>query len=307
LYGWYQPRRKSLPLPFFLTRNLRTLIDEASTLPTVKSNPVPGETKGIYILNIDKLSTRFGKELSLTCSQWSEAAANLWSFQISRDKSGANGEHASWFEKHFNFFNMLNKRDELYDAWKVMELEFQQDHRSRHLKFSEPDYDKALGLTEESHKLRKEFQELVTSSHTAIQRSGPPYHSIPGSQSQRNLPRGPFQPHSYSQPFSSGSGRLPSSSVCLICALRGHNLFFHQKSTTLIKFADGKPVWAKCSAGSGLVTPEGHTICINWNIRGTDAAPQCASLHKDDRLHLCSFCGSKSHHTLSWTCRTKAA
>jgi len=130
----------AVPLPFFLTWNLWTLVDEASTLPTVKSNPAPGETKGAYILNIDKLSTHFGKELSLTCSQWSEAAANMWSFQISRDKSGADGKHTDWFEKHCNFFNMLNKRDELYDAWKVMELEFWQDHRSRHLKFSAPDY-----------------------------------------------------------------------------------------------------------------------------------------------------------------------
>ena len=178
----------AVPLPFFLTRNLRTLIDEASTLPTVKSNPVPGETKGIYILNIDKLSTRFGKELSLTCSQWSEAAANLWSFQISRDKSRADGKHASWFEKHFNFFNMLTKRDELYDAWKVMELEFQQDHRSHHLKFSVPDYDKALGLTKESHKLCKEFQEFVASSQMAIQWSGPPNHGSASPSSQRNLP-----------------------------------------------------------------------------------------------------------------------
>jgi hypothetical protein len=165
----------AVPLPFFLTRNLRSLVDEASTLPTVKSNPAPGETKGTYILNIEKLSTRFGKELTLTCSQWSEAAANMWSFQISRDKLGSEGDHATWFEKHFNFFNMLNKRDELYDAWKVMELEFRQDHRSCHLKFSATDYDKALGLTEESHKLRKEFHEFVNSSQTVVARSRPSY------------------------------------------------------------------------------------------------------------------------------------
>jgi len=67
----------AVPLPFFLTQNLRSLVDEASTLPTVKSNPAPGETKGTYILNIEKLSTRFGKELTLTCSQWSEATANI--------------------------------------------------------------------------------------------------------------------------------------------------------------------------------------------------------------------------------------
>jgi len=297
----------AVPLPFFLTWNLWTLVDKASTLPTVKSNPAPGETKGIHILNIDKLSACFEKELSLTCSQWSEAAANMWSFQISRDKSGANGKHAVWFEKHFNFFNMLNKRDKLYNAWKVMELEFLQDHRSRHLKFSAPDYDKALSLTKESHKLQKEFQEFITSSQMVIQQSGPPYHSSAGPPSQRNFPQGPFQPHTFSQPFSSGSSKPSSSTVCLICAQRGHNLFFHQKTTTTIKFADRKAVWAKCSPGTGLITPENQMICINWNVQGANAAPQCTSIHKDDHLHLCSFCGSKSHHALSWTCHTKTA
>ena len=297
----------AVPLPFFLTRNLRSLVDEASTLPTVKSNPAPGETKGTYILNIEKLSARFGKELTLTCSQWSEAAANMWSFQISRDKLGSEGEHATWFEKHFNFFNMLNKRDELYDAWKVMELEFRQDHRSRHLKFSATDYDKALGLTEESHKLRKEFQEFVSSSQTVAGRSGPPYRGNAAPFPQRNFPRGPSHSLTSSQPFSSGSGKSSPTAVCLICAQRGHTVFSHLKSTTPPKFADGKVAWAKCSPGFGVASPDNQALCINWNVRGADAASQCASVHKDDRLHLCSFCGSKSHHALSWTCRTKTS
>lgn len=62
----------------YLSKNLRSLNDEGATLPTVKSNPLPGDTKGICILDIEKLSTRFGKELSLSCSQWSEAAENMW-------------------------------------------------------------------------------------------------------------------------------------------------------------------------------------------------------------------------------------
>jgi hypothetical protein len=35
-----------IPLPFFCNENLRYLIDHAATLPTTKSNPLPGETKG---------------------------------------------------------------------------------------------------------------------------------------------------------------------------------------------------------------------------------------------------------------------
>ena len=67
----------TVPLPFFLNKNLCVLIDEASTLPMIKSNPLPGESKGIYILDIEKLSACFGKELSITCSQWGEAALNM--------------------------------------------------------------------------------------------------------------------------------------------------------------------------------------------------------------------------------------
>ena len=77
----------------------------------------------------------------------------MWDFQASRDKCGTDGDHAIWFEKYFNFFNRLDKREELYDAWKVVELEFHQDHHSRNLKFAASDYDRALGLAKEGHKL----------------------------------------------------------------------------------------------------------------------------------------------------------
>src|SRR6266567_6016461 len=126
----------AVPLPFFLNKTLRVLIDEASTLPTIKSNPLPGESKGIYILDIDKLSVRFGKELSLTCSQWSEAAVNMFRFQQARDEVGDEGEHAAWFDNHFNFFNVHKDRDKLYEAWKVVELKLRKDHRSQNLAFN---------------------------------------------------------------------------------------------------------------------------------------------------------------------------
>ena len=56
----------AVPLPFFLNKNLCILIDEASTLPTIKSNPLLGESKGIYILDIEKLLDVLEKN-SLLC------------------------------------------------------------------------------------------------------------------------------------------------------------------------------------------------------------------------------------------------
>lgn len=59
----------SIPLPFFLNKNLRYIIDKVATLPTIKSNPLAREMKGISIINIEKLSASLGREGSLTCSQ----------------------------------------------------------------------------------------------------------------------------------------------------------------------------------------------------------------------------------------------
>jgi len=41
----------SVPLPFFLNKNLRYITDKAATLPTIKSNPLAGDTKGINIID----------------------------------------------------------------------------------------------------------------------------------------------------------------------------------------------------------------------------------------------------------------
>src|SRR6266567_4186978 len=71
----------AVPLPFFLNENLQILNVKAATLPTIKTNPNPGETKGISILDVEKLSVQFGRELSLTCSQWTEASGNMYLFQ----------------------------------------------------------------------------------------------------------------------------------------------------------------------------------------------------------------------------------
>ncbi|EDR10350.1 uncharacterized protein LACBIDRAFT_317149 [Laccaria bicolor S238N-H82] len=102
--------------------------------------------------------------------------------------------------------------------------------------------------------------------------------------------------------------RQASLKCCLphLHAMRAQH-FFPPKSHRPHQICQGKATWAKCSTSAGLATPDNQTICINWNVRGTDAAPQCASLHKDECLHVCSFCSSKGHHALSWTCCTESS
>ncbi|KAF8197406.1 hypothetical protein BJ912DRAFT_875146, partial [Pholiota molesta] len=149
----------ALPLSFFLNKNLRLIISEASTLPTVKSNPKPGETKGISILDVDKLTVRFGAELSLSFSQWSEAASNMYLFQRERDQDGGDGPHGQWFSDHFNFFNTLEKKDELYEAWKPAELKFRQEHWATYGEFVPQRYEAAFALAEKQHEMMAEVRE----------------------------------------------------------------------------------------------------------------------------------------------------
>ncbi|KAF8804090.1 hypothetical protein BYT27DRAFT_7225534 [Phlegmacium glaucopus] len=207
----------AVPLPFFLNENLQILNAEAATLPTIKTNPNPGETKGISIIDVDKLSTRFGKELSLTCSQWTEAAGNMYLFQKERDAVDTGDLHSDWYNDHFNFYLSQRFKVRLYDTWKA------------------------------------------------------------------------------------DDGRPPSLTTdCLICAERGHGSRTHNDSPNPVKFKDGKPTWSK-HTNRNLVTPDNRVICINWNTRGSNAT--CAH-GKDERMHVCSFCGQKGHYAFSWTCRS---
>ena len=293
----------AVPLPFFLNKNLHVLIDEASTLPMIKSNPLPGESKGIYILDIEKLSACFGKELSIMCSQWGEAALNMFKFQQSWDKLGNTGEHTAWYDSHFNFFNVQQDQDELYEAWKGTELELHRDHHSQNLAFNAADHNAAFSRAKSEYKLCLEFQALVASSSSLGLK-------LPQTANRGDMKYTKFKPlgsHSNFtlQPFLSGSGRSSSSSSssnCLICSKKGHTVFLHLDSPMPVKFLDGKPTWLKCTS-HGLVMPNNRSLCINWNVRGDKAPQEFACTHrKDEHAHLCSFCSKQGHYALSWEC-----
>jgi len=112
----------ALPLPFFQNKYLRHITDYGATLPTIKSNPREGETKGSYILDVTKLTNTFGAELTIDFGQWHEAADNCYRFQRSRDRDGDSGSYAQWWCMHFEFFNNQEDKIEMYDAWKCYDF-----------------------------------------------------------------------------------------------------------------------------------------------------------------------------------------
>ena len=288
-----------IPLPFFRNENLRYIIDHAATLPTTKSNPLPGETKGQFILNISdmtkgtKACKAFGDELSLDFGEWSEAAQNCFRFHQLQDRDGDMGPYASWWSSHFNFFNAQEDKISQYNAWKDLELKLRREYRTKPTKFDMNHYAMKYEAAKSTYELRLliEKQNLPPAN---------PKDVFPRKDAFFRPSRGGKSSGDH-QPFPPG-GRQRHQVCCILCGESGHPVSKHYNDgNTAIKFEDGKAIWAKVSNNS-LATPNGKEICLNYNIRG----PNATCSHADGaHVHLCSFCGSKSHHAFAWACRLR--
>lgn len=101
------------------------------------------------------------------------------------------------------------------------------------------------------------------------------------------------------KPFPEAGTRSSASGFCILCADKDHLLLHHPKDKN--KFSDGKPIWGRLGDDNKLCGPNGQEVCIRFNISGRSACfgPK---KHVQTRAHVCSFCGDKNHHALSFTC-----
>ena len=275
-------------LPFFRNGNLHYIIDQAATLPTIKSNPLPGETKGQFILNISDMTKgtkscrSFGDELSLDFGEWSEVAQNCFRFHQMQDKDGDMGPYASWWSAHFSFFNAQEDKISQYNAWKELKLRLRQEYRTELTKFDINHY----AMKYEAAKTTYELKLLIKRQNPLPNippKEGPPckdgFFRQP---SQGGKPSGKNH-----QSFPQGS-RQCHPVCCILCGELGHPISKHYTDGNLaMKFPDGRPTWAKVSDGT-LCAANGKELCINYNVHGGDAI---CSHSNGVRAHLCSYCG----------------
>ena len=289
-----------IPLPFFRNENLRFLIDHAATLPTIKSNPLSGETKGQFILNIAELTKGtqnykgFGEELSLDFGEWSEASENCFRFHQMQDKDGNNGEYARWWSAHFKFFHTQEDKITQYEAWKDLDLKLRREYRTEPTKFDMNHYAMKYEAAKTTYELKALIKDQTLSSAKESFRKDnnyrQPYRGGKSAGPSRDTRNPLFPPGS----------RSSHLACCLLCGENGHSVGKHYgDGVTPPKFPDGKPTWAKI-INSKLCAPNSKEICINYNV----GSPNCT--HSEGaRAHLCSFCGSKLHHAFSWLCRAR--
>jgi hypothetical protein len=215
-----------------------------------------------------------------------------------QDRDGDSGPYATWWSDHFNFFNTQEDKITQYNAWKDLELKLRCEYRTEPTKFDITHYAMKYEAAKMAYELKLLIEKQYTASTSTSFRDAPPrkdgFRPFSGARGGKNLgdPNQPF-PH----------GSKPRHPVCcLLCGELDHPVNKHYgDGSTTTKFPDGKPTWAKVSNNT-ICTPNGKELCINFNLRG----PNAPCTHADGgKTHVCSFCGSKSHHAFAWICRIR--
>jgi len=283
--------RMPIPLPFFTHKSLRYIINNLAILPTKKIEGDGTFKKGV-ILDIEKLSKTLREELSLSFGQYGEASSQMYKFQQQRDgDSPDSGETWTHFwHSHFSFFENREDAKEFYDEWKHVELELRRDRWSYNYRYDAPYYSQRYMTAKNNMIQRMKYRDDINQQIAKALEARPRRDFLSGSNSR------------FAQrPFQEAGGRSSAPAFCVLCADRSHTLPHHPRDK--VKFPDGKIIWAKLVNGR-LTSPDAREICVKYNIGGPK---YCAkdNRHGDNRAHICSFCGAKDHHALSWTCRSK--
>ena len=290
----------AFPLSFFTHQSLQYILDYTALLPTRKIHG--GDAKSCTIIDVDKLAQTLGGELSLNYGQFMEAAYQMLHFQALRDKDALCTNDLniprvalSWtdtWRKHFAFFENQPDAERYYDDWKHMEFELRQERRRHNFAYDPEHYKLKYAMAKNNAMQREDFAKRESKLLSQFESRFRAFSSTPSSLPSRSIQR-PFP--------EAGPRSLSASGSCILCADKDHLLPYHPREKT--KFTDGKSLWAKVDADGKLRSPDGQEICIRFNISGRSACSGPRKHSPQNRVHVCSFCGDKSHHALSWTCR----
>ncbi|KAJ7431675.1 hypothetical protein FB451DRAFT_1485857 [Mycena latifolia] len=283
-----------LPISLFTSPNLEVINTSAATLTMRKLNaPVPG-AKQPQVLDTDVFERAHGTELNLDRGQWIEASRNYVTF-IEEASGGADSPESARWNTHFGYFERVENAQDNYPAILACDIHLRKKYISIPFRFDTVLYAREIDQAVGRMHLRK-VESLIASSSSSGSRSGGDNsggdRGGAGSASRgRGGRRGGAPP-----PFREGNGGDAPAPVCLICARRGH--FWNGCSAT--SFEDNTPLFGVGRAPDICAVRSGQTLCRAWNTKG--GAARC-SHEAGLRAHICTFCGSRDHHTFAWSCR----
>jgi hypothetical protein len=250
-------------LPFFTHKSLSYIINNLAILPTKKVKSDGIFKKGV-ILDIKKLLKTLGEELSLSFSQYGEAAAQMFKFQEQPDGNSPDSlkSWTQFWHSHFTFFENREDAKEYFDEWKHIKLKLRHDCWSYGYKYDTSYYSQRYMTAKNNMIQRIKNREYLDSQiMKALEARSWTRDFLP----RTNAPSGSFsRPPQW--PFQEAGGRASAAAFCILCADQSNTLFHHPRDQS--KFPNGKGIWAKFNNG-WLTSPDGQDICIKYNIDGS--------------------------------------
>jgi hypothetical protein len=128
-------------------------------------------------------------------AEWSEAAYNCFRFYSGHDIHGPDGSYASWWDKHFGFFNLQKDKVKYYEAWRSLELELRQEFYSQPTSYDGAYYARRYDIIKNIFDAKSDFASMISTSQSG---------------SYRNL-------NASSASFPEGSGKVSSPACCILC------------------------------------------------------------------------------------------
>jgi len=121
---------------------------------------------------------------------------NCFRFHSGHDIHGPDGSYASWWDKHFSFFNLQKDKVKYYDAWKSLELELRQEFYSQPTAYDGAYYARRYDIIKNIYDAKSEFASMMPTSPTV---------------SYRN------QVTALGTSFQKGSGKVSPPACCVLC------------------------------------------------------------------------------------------
>jgi hypothetical protein len=260
VHGYY------IPLSLFTTESLDYINKNSSSIATTKLN-APGSDKQICVLDSAHFKANILAERDLDQAQWTEAAQNYVKFM---GIVGTPEDVAHW-TAHFGFLVTYDKVEKNFPALLCTDITLHQAYNVQGFSFKREFYQKQLN--NELVLLRiDEKLELCSADWKPAVETQPPAAPLSlrggsqggggrggcgggGSCGGRLSGRG--------APFHEGSSGEAPSTVCLLCARRGH----YYSACTFNAFEDSSLLFCRNSGNNISTVRSNETLCRLWNVK----------------------------------------
>ena len=266
-----------LILPSITTASLKELATNPGSMKTRKGLDAVGSKKVL----LDQ--SMFGREEDLPENLWHEA----WHNQDVIYRSVCEPEIYTYFKNHWSYCSSQEEFSENYAAILAFNSFVRRTYVHSRVRLTGSEYTAKFS--------EFKLDSMFTRVNKALSRGGS---GRADGSSYAPAWYGPYPSERHQRggdkPFSKGARSNPASSLCLICARRGH-ISAHCTNTTS---ESGGKLLATWSQNKLLLISNQSEICLMFNLR-SDA---CCSSHRASRHHICSLCGSKEHGAYAGQC-----